>query len=165
MRDVNAEQGSANYTGIELRRLFGGMLAAFVFGVVVSAAVHRSIEDATLVFVNAPHHIVPDGHTAQVKVVRTIVPRGSTVFYIMDRPEAWQIGLWQRSLYPEYVLLPIQGRAQLQTIESRRLRQENGIQYAISAGNPPIDPAFKWHLALSSYPNAIPTIVGKLPPE
>src|ERR1035438_5342437 len=142
MRDASVEPArvQSGWTGI--RQLLASVLAAFAFGVALSAAAHRSIEDATLVFVSAPHHIVPDGHDAHVRLMKTVVPTGSTIFYIMDKPEAWQLGLWQRSLYPDYVVLPIQGLAQLHTARSRQLREENRIEYAISAGNPPMNPPF-----------------------
>jgi hypothetical protein len=165
MKDASAEPARVLSGWAASRRLLASAIAAFAFGVALSAAAHRSIEDATLVFVDAPHHIVPDGHNAQVRLVKTVVPAGSTIFYIMDKPEAWQLGLWQRSLYPDYVVLPIQGLAQLHTAVSRQLRERNRIEYAISAGKPPIDQPFQWQVALPSYPNVVPTVFGKLQPE
>jgi hypothetical protein len=50
------------------RRLGAGMLAAFVFGVAFYSMGRTSAEDLTLVFVNAPHSIVPPGHVAQVAI-------------------------------------------------------------------------------------------------
>ena len=149
----------------EGRLVLTSAVAVLVFGVAVSVAVRRSIEDLTLVFVHSGRQIVPEGLDAQVKIMRRVVPTGSTIFYILDKPEAWQLGLWQRSLYPDYVVLPIQGLAQLETAEAHRLREANRIEYAISAGQPPVNPAFQWQLVLPLYPNAVPTILGKLAPE
>ena len=156
--DVDRRESAAS-------RLLTSVLAAFVFGVAMAAAVHRSVEDLTLIFGHAPYHIVPDGHYAQVKILKTIVPAGSTIFYIMDVPEAWQLGLWQRSLYPDYFVRPIYGSAQLQRTDHQRFREKKGVEYAISAGSPPINPGFQWQVALPAYPNGVPLVLGKLPPK
>ncbi len=124
----------------------------------------RSAEDLTLVFVNAPHSIVPPGHVAQVAIFRKIVPKGSTVFYLTDQPEAWQFGLWQRSLYPDYVLLGVTGVAQLNANEFRKIRLDEHIDFALSAGNPPLNPGFDSPVLLPAYPNGIPEVLGKLQP-
>ncbi len=138
------------------------MLAAFVFGVAFFSMARRSAEDLRVVFVNAPRTIVPEGHTEQVTIFRKIVPKGSTVFYIMDQPEGWQFGLWQRSLYPDYVVLAVAGLTQLNTDESRKIRRDKGIDFALSAGNPPLDPGFDSPLLLPAYPGGIPVVLGRL---
>ena len=148
----------------EWRRLGAGMLAAFVFGVAFFSMGRRSAEDLRLVFVDAPRSIVPAGHVAQVKIFRQAVPKGSTVFYIMDQPEGWQFGLWQRSLYPDYVLLPVTGTAELNADGFRKVRLDKGINFALSAGNPPLNPGFDSPVSLSAYPNGIPVVLGKLRP-
>jgi hypothetical protein len=140
------------------------MLAAFVFGVVFFSMGRRSAEDLTLVFVNAPRSIVPEGHMAQVTIFRNIVPKGSTVFYLMDQPEAWQFGLWQRSLYPDYILLAVTGLAQLNEDGFREIRRDKHIDFALSAGNPPLNPGFDSPVVLPAYPNGIPVVLGKLQP-
>jgi len=145
-------------------RLLTRVLAAFVLGVAAAAAVHRSVEDATLVFIHAPHEIVPEGHKEQVKIVKAAVPAGSTLFYLMDVPEAWQLGLWQRSLYPAYIVQPAHGAAQLKEARRQALRDGKKVDFAISAGNPPLNPGFQWQAALPPYPNGIPATLGKLPP-
>ena len=141
-----------------MRRFLIGVLAAFVFGVAFYAAGKRSIEDRTLIFVHSPRRIVPEGHVEQVKIVKRRVLKGSTIFYLMDQPEYWQIGLWQRSLYPDYAVLPVVGREELRTNRAR-------IEFVISAGTPPIDPGFEWQVPLPGYPNDVPVILGKLRPE
>jgi hypothetical protein len=148
----------------EWRRLAAGILAAFVFGIAFFSMARRSVEDLTLVFVNAPRSIVPAGHVAQVAIFRKIVPKGSTVFYLMDQPEGWQFGLWQRSLYPDYVLLAVTGVAQLNADEFRKVRLDKGIHFALSAGSPPLNPGFDSPVSLPAYPGGIRIILGKLQP-
>ena len=134
-------------------------------GVALVVAVQRSIKDATLVFVDAPRRIVPDGLAEQVKLFRSVVPPGSTILYITDEPEAWHLGLWQRSLYPDYKIVPIQGRSQLHAIQGKKRQGGFRVNYALSAGNPQIDPPFQWKQELPQYPNGITTILGRLPSE
>ena len=140
------------------------MLAAFVFGVGFFSICQRSLEDLRLVFVDSPHNIVPAGHLAQVNIFRTIVPKGSTVYYIMDQQQAWQFGLWQRSLYPDYVVLPVIGLANTHADEFRRVRADKHIEFALSAGAPPLNPGFDSPVPLPPYPDGIPVILGKLRP-
>lgn len=147
------------------KRMVANLLAAFVFGVALASAIRRSVEDLTLVFVNAPHEIVPQGHQEQVRFMKTVVPVGSTVFYILDQSEAWQVGLWQRSLYPDYLVIPVHGLAELDTVPFRQLRAEKGVVFSLAAGNPPPDPGFQWKRVLGAYPNSIPTVLGRLPPQ
>lgn len=148
----------------EWRRLGAGMLAAFVFGVAFFSIYQRSVEDLTLVFVDAPRNIVPEGHRAQVRIFRSIVPKGSTVYYIMDQQEAWQFGLWQRSLYPDYVVLPVTGLAELHADGFRKVQADKHIDFALSAGAHPLNPGFDSPLSLPPYPDGIPVILGKLRP-
>jgi hypothetical protein len=140
------------------------MAAAFVFGVTFIAMGQRSVQDLTLVFVDAPRHIVPEGHVTQVEVFKKRIPKGATVFYFMDTSEGWQVGLWQRSLYPDYVVLPVTVTAESRRDEARVLRERNQIDYALSAGRPPLDVGFDWQVLLPGYPNGIPIILGKLQP-
>lgn len=158
--EIRSDIQSAN----QWRRLGAGMLAAFVFGVAFFSICQRSAEDLTLVFVDSPRNIVPEGHVAQVKIFRTIVPKGSTVYYIMGQQEGWQFGLWQRSLYPDYVVLPVIGLANLNADQSGKIRAEKHIDFALSAGDPPLNPGFDSPVSLPPYPNGIPVILGKLRP-
>jgi hypothetical protein len=48
----------------------------------------------------------------------------------MDQPEAWQFGLWQRSLYPDYVVLAVTGLPQLNADEFRKIRLDKRIDFA-----------------------------------
>jgi hypothetical protein len=135
-----------------------GVVAALVLGVAFWAAGKRTIEDLTITFVQAPRKIVPEGHVDQVKIVRGRVRAGSTIFYLMDQPEAWQLGLWQRSLYPDYVVLPVVGREELRTHRA-------SMVFVISAGTPPLDPGFEWQVPLPGYPNNVPAVLGKIRPQ
>jgi len=148
----------------EWRPLGAGMLAAFVFGVAFFSMGRRSAEDLRVVFVDAPRNIVPEGHVTQVKIFRNLVPKGSTVFYITDQPEGWQFGLWQRSLYPDYVVLPVTGTAELNGDRYRNVRLDRSIDFALSAGNPPLNPGFDSPVSLPAYPNGIPLVLGRLRP-
>ena len=144
------------------RQLTAGALAVVVFGSVLFAAARRTRADLTLIFRNAPLHIVPPGHVLQVRIFESMVPRGSTVFYITDKPEAWQLGLWQRSLYPDYVVIPVGSSAQFDTPAYRSARARYLVRYAIAAGNPPPAVRFDWETELPTYPNGIRCVLGRL---
>jgi hypothetical protein len=155
---IGAASGTRAGEGPATRRFLLGVVAALVLGVAFWAAGRRTIEDLPLIFVQAPRQIVPEGHVEQVKLVRRRLPKGSTIFYLMDQPEAWQLGLWQRSLYPDYAVLPVVGRDELRTNRAR-------IEFVISAGTPPLDPGFEWQVPLPGYPNNVPAVLGKIRPQ
>jgi hypothetical protein len=46
------------------------------------------------------------GHLQQVDTIRKHVPAGSTILYVDNHEDAWNMGLFRRSLYPDYVVLP-----------------------------------------------------------
>ncbi len=165
MTHSSLEPAETRPPGTSAKRILVGLLAVITFAVAFSAATLRSYEDLNLLLFSAPAHIVPAGHDQQVRLLRTLVPAGSTIFYLMDNPEAWQLGLWQRSLYPDYRVYPINGLSELRAAPSGRLRREYGTRYVLSAGNPPLNPGFEWQLVLPAYPNAIPTTLGRLPLE
>lgn len=140
-------------------------LAALVLGVACSAAGIRFVQDTTRVFVDAPRSIVPAGHVEQVAIVRKHVAAGSTILYLMDTLDAWQFGLWQRSLYPDYTVVAVVGMQEWKSPAIRALVQKEHVVFAVSAGNPPLNPDFGWQLALPAYPAGIPVILGKLGPR
>ncbi len=145
-----------------LSRLAAGLLASVVFGAALYCAARRSVEDLTYIFRSAPRQIVPEGHDVQVQIVKRHVPQGETLFYFMDKPEAWQFGLWQRSLFPGYVLIPVRESAQIHSEMVRVLEARHHVRYALAAGSPPPNLSFSWKVPLPEYPNGIPTILGRL---
>ena len=156
------EVGLAGKT--DFRRRLAYSLAASVFALSLYITARRSFEDVGLIFLSAPLHIVPDGLEAQVKMVRDVVPRGSTLYFISDPAEPWLVGLWQRSLYPDYIVLPVQNFARREAEESRKLRTKDKVEYSISVGNPPANPGFQWRVELPAYPNALPAVLGRFSP-
>lgn len=138
-----------------------GGAAALVFGSVVWAAAARSLEDLTLVFQYAPFDIVPEGHKRQVQIFESKIPPGSAIFYIMDKFEPWQRGLWERSLYPDYVMIPIK-TSEMDTPAYRDTRAQFLVQYAIAAGNPLPGVQFEWQMALPDYTNGVHCVLGRL---
>ena len=143
-------------------RRFGSCILALVVGIsALTAAARRSVEDIALIFRDAPLQIVPEGHKAQVQIVRSYVPRGARLLYLMDKPEAWQLGLWQRSLYPDYVVIPVR-EAGLSSPEAELLRLRHHIRFALATDSASSSPIFIWRTELPEYPNGIPLVFGRL---
>jgi hypothetical protein len=157
-------QGSHLRFAIQLRRFMAATAASLIFVVGLYVAVQRARFDRTAVWVWAPATVFPEGHLQQVKVFRNKVPPGSTVFYLEDKPEGWQFGLWQRSLYPDYVVIRVFEANQIHNSAYEALRRGKSIRYALSAGSPPPDPGFISKFTLPAYPGGIPIAAGELQP-
>jgi len=159
LSDASLEKTGSPALRIRLSLTYSVLIV--VLGSVLFSAVRRSYEDLTLVFVHAPRRIVPEGHIAQVKLFRSWVPRGSSVLYVMTQPEHWQLGLWQRSLYPDYVVIPVYDAREVTAASVEALRLRHQARFALSAGNLPTVTGFAWHIRLPDYPSGIPILLGR----
>ena len=83
-----------------------------------------------------PPVALPPMHVTQVEMVKKIVPKGSLLFYYMPQPEPWQFGLWKRSLYPDYVVLPVVGLKQLASPQVQTIRRRHDVRYVLIEGAP-----------------------------
>jgi hypothetical protein len=144
-----------------IRLLVACSLLSVLFGSVLLSAARKSHEDLTVIFVYAPRKTVPDEHVEQVKIFKSWVPSGSTVFYIMSQPEAWQFGIWQRSLYPDYSVIPVYDSRKVAAADFEALRSRHRVRYALSAGHPPMVTSFAWQIRLPDYPHSIPIVLGR----
>jgi hypothetical protein len=71
------------------------------------------------------------GHLQQVETVRRHVPPGSTILYVDDQEDAWNMGLFRRSLYPDYVLLPATSGQEIRARRQRNPRPDYPVRGAI----------------------------------
>ena len=153
---------TASAAGGRVRKITANLLALLVMGVAVNAARERSILDYKLVFHVAPRDIVPDGLKEQVLLVRSYVPVGAVIVYLMDKFEPWQFGLWERTLYPDYTIILVTGMKAFHSAAVQGEIKRAGAGFILSAGKPPLDPGFDWKVVLPPYPNGIPVILGRL---
>lgn len=133
-----------------------------VLGCSLYAAGLRSFADFTLVFRDAPRRIVPEGHDLQARIVRSRIPPGATILYVMAGQEAWQFGLWQRSLYPDYVLIPIRDFTAESAGQLKQLQAAHHIRFVLAAGTPPPAVPCGWMMTLPPYPHSVPITFGTL---
>lgn len=143
-------------------RIAAAALACVVLGSSLHAAGLRSIADLTLIFDNAPLRIVPEGHVLQTRIVRSRIPPGDTILYVMPDQEAWQFGLWQRSLYPDYVLIPIRDFTPESAGALKRLQAAHHVRFVLAAGTPPPAVPCSWMMTLPPYPYSVPITFGLL---
>jgi len=136
------------------------LAAAAVMGSSLYVAARRSAADLTMVFHDAPATVVPAGLLARVEFVKTRVPKGSLIVYFMDRPEVWEFGLWKRSLYPDYLVLPATDRWLLQSAPFQALRYRYNARYVLLAGASL--PGLRDAVALPDYPGGQPMSLATL---
>ncbi len=121
-------------------------------------AAKNSIYEFKLVFQSSPREIVPPGLIAQVDSFRRLVPKGSFVIYLMDRPDAWEFGLWKRALFPDYTILPVADPKVLDSAWARTFRSRHQVRYVILAGSSL--PSIVEKAALPEYPKATTTTLA-----
>ena len=144
----------------------GGRLFFFSIAVIVMAsslyiAARRSIADLTVTFHGSAPQTVPAGMLTRVEFVKRRVPKGSLiVYYTADPPDNWEFGLWERSLYPDYLVIPITDRALLRTKQFESLRYRYNAQYVLLA-NASL-PDVRDSVPLPDYPGGIPVTLAKL---
>ena len=144
-----------------MRYVAASMLAAFVFGVAADSARNRSIAER-IRLISSPRTNVPPELTKQLNVFRQLVPKGSTILYLQDEPDDWLIGLWQRSLYPDYIVIPVWAP---QSEDERGVLAKFApykVSYAVSAGNPPFTAWLDTQSPIPPCPSGYAAIVGKL---
>ena len=144
------------------RQWTANLLALAFLAAAVHAALARAQADKMVVWVWTPLRVTPDGFRVQADTFRSRVPKGSALFLIQDVWDPWQFGLWQRILYPDYVVISIPGTFIVNSPDYKRLRQQYRVEYAISAGTEPPDPGFAWRIDLPDYPGGVKAIAGKL---
>jgi hypothetical protein len=119
--------------------------------------------DIRTAHVYAPKNIFPDVVLAQREIITNAVPPGEFVLHLSAQTENWMSRLWQRLLYPRnptVVVQPPFGPAEI-----RNLRSRFGARFAISAGDPPYDPGYRWRIPFEPAPGELGQVwFGELAP-
>jgi hypothetical protein len=145
-------------------------LAAYVLAVLVLAAAALTGIPAfftqTSIALGAPHDVVPPEMNAAIRLMRANLPPDAPLFYIMDRPQPWLAGVWQRASYPNPVFfLDHPGTADLDLPANRQVRAQYNVRHALSVGDPPVLDCFAWYKMLPPVPGSFPAAYGELKPE
>jgi hypothetical protein len=141
--------------------VIAGAAAALVMGSSLCVNLLSARLEYKIVFFDAPRHVLPPVHVAQVEAVRKVIPKGSVVIYYMEKPEIWQLGLWKRSLFPDYILLPVVGAAALDSPQMKAFRASHHVRYVLLAGASL--PGVIDNIALPSVPpNGFPVSLARL---
>jgi hypothetical protein len=104
--------------------------------------------------------IVPPAVQAAAAHIRGKVPLGAPLFLVARDPDAWLHGIWLRALYPSPVFLVYS--AQLGTDTYNRLRVQHRIRFAVSIGQPPLNPGFVWSEPVPGFGNNAQVVFGRL---
>ncbi len=98
----------------------------------------------------------------QVAVVRSIVPPGSRLLHVSH--EGYIPASWQRALYPGNPVRFVFQPRDIEPSSLQEIRKHFGARYAISAGDPPVDPGFLWYRVLEPIPGTGQTWFGEIAP-
>jgi hypothetical protein len=142
------------------RKMIAVIAAAFVMGCSFYVGVISSIHECHLVFYDAPRTALSAALVSQVAIVKKIVPRGSFIIYFMDKPETWRFGLWKRSFFPDYTVLPVVGLKELDSPVVRTFRARHQVRYIILANS--IVPPVTRQIVLPPNPEGTKMILAEL---
>lgn len=130
------------------------ILLVRAFSILVGAAAllcgMQAFRRDAAVFAGPPRAFLSPPFRIQLQKVVQRLPPGEPVFHLSAAPEYWYSRLWQRALYPRndsIVIQPPLGGDRL-----RHLRSKYGVRFAISVGDPPVDPGYLWKIDLGPLP-------------
>ena len=103
--------------------------------------------DLAVAFRDAPKSVFSRDFLAQRSTVTRTVPAGESLLHISAEPETWNSRLWQRSLFPRNPTIIVQ--PPFGSREIRALQNKYAARHAISAGNPPFDPGYRWRVTFA----------------
>jgi hypothetical protein len=145
--------------------LAANVLAVLVLAAAAFAGIPAILNLTSITFGAAPHDVVPPEMDAAVRLMRANLPPDVPLFYILDRPQPWLAGVWQRAAYPNPVFfLDHPGAADLDLPVNRRLRAKYNVRHALSVGDPPVLDRFAWYKMLPPVPGSFPAAYGELKP-
>jgi hypothetical protein len=107
---------------------------------------------------NASRILTPE-LAERVRYIRSRIPPEVEILYVSFRqpPDAWHSRLWQRVLYPTRVVI-VEG-------DQAPAGPGKAARFALAAGNPPPDLAFRWRVAFRPLPGEAETLwFGELSP-
>jgi len=136
---------------------------AFVVAAVAAWVGLRAMAGETATAFQSPPYVVFPEMNEAVRVMRANLPADAPLFYIMDRPQPWLAGVWQRACYPNPVFL-LESADELELPANRAIRAKYGVRYALSVGDPPVVKMFRWFRMLPSVPASYPAAYGELNP-
>ncbi|HKF45277.1 MAG TPA: hypothetical protein VKG01_19450 [Thermoanaerobaculia bacterium] len=129
------------------------LAAAAVLLAALGVGARGFASDARLAFGSAPSHAIPPEIQSRAAALRARIPPRESVLYVgnANPPDAWFSRLWQRAFYPTRLVIFEREKSPVvldlpadlpRPPKLEDLRKAYGIRYAISAGNPPLDPGF-----------------------
>lgn len=131
------------------------LFLARVFSILVGAAAvvcgTSALRRTALVFASPPQTTLSLQFLAQLQTVTQRLPPGEFVLHLSATPEYWYSRLWQRALYPRNDSIVMQ--PPLSPERLREMRSKYGVRFAISAGDPPLDPGYLWRIDLGRLPS------------
>jgi hypothetical protein len=144
------------------------LAAYFLAAVVLAAAAFTGIpsrfRETSIIFA-APQAVVPPEMNLAIRLMRANLPAQAPLFYVMDRPQPWLAGVWQRACYPNPVFfLDHPGTADLDLPVNRQVRAKYNVRHALSVGDPPVLDRFLWYKMLPPVPGSLPAAYGELKP-
>ena len=145
-----------------LRRGIAYCLAAIFLLALAQAGTRAAVKQlrSSIESYRSHNRLIPVGVERGAAYVRSQMPPDSPLLLVVSEPDAWADGLWQRALYPNPIFLVY--KEDLGTPEDHELRRKYGIRFAVSIGNPPLNPAFRWQRPLPDWTGAGQVAFGEV---
>jgi len=126
------------------------LAAALFVGLWLAACGYRFAREGLVVLRDAPREMPPREMWRQIATIDRLAPN-EPLFYVMPSLETWDSRMWKRALYPRRVFY-VENAREVGAAEYRRLRDKYRIRYALSVGDEPVDPSFRWKIELPPLP-------------
>lgn len=140
-----------------VRLIAAHVALALIAGSMLRAYLVTGFEHVKTVYIWAPTSVVPRSFVRQVRNVQDTLPRRAALVYVEQKFDAWQFGLWKRTLYPENMLVHATSQRDLLL-----LKREDAFRYVLIAGPPPTWVGFQPLASFPGSPGGQPVILGAL---
>ena len=140
--------------------------AVLVLGASALNGIPTLAREVRIAFRDAWPSVFPGEFRGRLIAVQAAVPEGAAFLGVCDEEKnpgaSWYARLWQRGLYPRNPVVVVTG--DLRPGRLAEIRRRHGLRYAISIGDPPLDPGFRWHRDLGVVAGSLRMWFGELGP-
>lgn len=141
-------------------------VAVLVLGASALNGIPTLAREVRIAFRDAWPSVFPGEFRGGLIAVQAAVPAGAAFLVVCDEGKnpgvGWYARLWQRGLYPRNPVVVVTDDFRPQRLAE--IRRRYGLRYAISIGDPPFDPGFRWHRDLGVVTGSLRMWFGEIEP-
>jgi len=138
------------------------LLAVALYLSLIAAAFIPAVDQYHTAILYGPTSLFDQPLKTREAVVRQLVPKGSVILFLFTKEIPWELGLWERILYPDYEVTPVQTSPANARANARRYRSARSAGYALCADSLCSEIGLDWSKPLPPDPSIPGLVLGQL---